>query len=153
MPSVLFSIIMIRHPIGPFTLAKTKIQKTWVYCTVYTARKTHNFFLGGARKAHARKKPESHTVFLVRGAHARLLSTFDRPYSVQYVAGRGWFRGRSRPMWPETRIIPARGEQVFTLAKNQWKTGGVSKNHTSEVGFSILFFCAVFRGSCLATSN
>ena len=29
--------------IGPFTLAKTKIQKTWVFCcTVYTARKTHN---------------------------------------------------------------------------------------------------------------
>ena len=30
--------------LGPFTLAKTKIQKTWVFCcTVYTARKTHNF--------------------------------------------------------------------------------------------------------------
>ena len=29
--------------LGPFTLAKTKIQKTWVFCcTVYTARKTHN---------------------------------------------------------------------------------------------------------------
>ena len=27
--------------VGPFTLAKTKIQKTWVFCcTVYTARKT-----------------------------------------------------------------------------------------------------------------
>ena len=30
--------------VGPFTLAKTKIPKTWVFCcTVYTARKTHNF--------------------------------------------------------------------------------------------------------------
>ena len=30
-------------PLSPFTLAKTKIQKTWVFCcTVYTARKTHN---------------------------------------------------------------------------------------------------------------
>ena len=29
--------------LGPFTLAKTKIQKTWFFCcTVYTARKTHN---------------------------------------------------------------------------------------------------------------
>ena len=29
--------------IGPFTLAKPKIQNTWVFCcTVYTARKTHN---------------------------------------------------------------------------------------------------------------
>ena len=32
----------LRPKIGPFTLAKTKIQKTWVFCcTVYTARKTH----------------------------------------------------------------------------------------------------------------
>ena len=32
--------------LGPFTsLAKTKIQKTWVFfCTVYTARKTHNIW-------------------------------------------------------------------------------------------------------------
>ena len=74
--------------------------------------------------------------------------------SVQYVASRGgWFRRRSHPTWPKTRIIPVRVEQAFTLAKNQWKTGGVSKNHTSEVGFSIPFFFAVFRGSFLATSN
>ena len=31
-----------------------------------------------ARKAHARQNPESHTGFLVSGAHARLLSTFVR---------------------------------------------------------------------------
>ena len=31
------------YKLGTFTLAKTKIQKTWVFCcTVYTARKTHN---------------------------------------------------------------------------------------------------------------
>ena len=44
--------------IGPFTLAKTKIQKTWVFCcTVYTTRKTHLTFRFLARKAHARKNP------------------------------------------------------------------------------------------------
>ena len=44
--------------LAPFTLAKTKIQKTWVFCcTVYTARKTHNIQGFLARKAHARKNP------------------------------------------------------------------------------------------------
>ena len=33
-------------------------------------------FLG--KKSACAKKPESHTVFLVSGVHARLLSTFDR---------------------------------------------------------------------------
>ena len=35
--------VYIKQIKGPFTLAKTKIKKTWVFCcTVYTARKTHN---------------------------------------------------------------------------------------------------------------
>ena len=50
---------------------------------------------------------------------------------------------RSRPTWPKTRIIPVSGERAFTLAKNQWKTGGVKKKNTSEVGFSIRVFCSV----------
>ena len=70
--------IILEVKLGPFTLAKTKIQKTWVLCcTVYTARKTHNFSFFWQEK-RMRKKPESHTVFLVSGARARLLSTFDR---------------------------------------------------------------------------
>ena len=35
-----FLVSLLNLSIGPFTLAKTKIQKTWVFCcTVYTARK------------------------------------------------------------------------------------------------------------------
>ena len=53
----------------PFTLPETPI--------------TFRFFWLEKRM---RKTPESHTGFLVRGAHARLLSTFDRTYIAQYVA-------------------------------------------------------------------
>ena len=56
----------------------------------------------------------------------------------------GWFRWRSRTTWPKTRIIPARLERAFTLAKNQWNFGGVSKNHAAEVGFSIRVFWSVY---------
>ena len=103
----------------------------------------HSGFL--ARKAHARKNPESHTDVLVSGAHARLLSTFDRTRVVCITsrAAVGWFRWRSRVTWPKTRIIPARLERAFTLAKNQWNFGGVSKNHAAEVGFSIQVFWSV----------
>ena len=43
--------------------------------------------------------------------------------SAPYVAGRGvgWVRRRSRSTWPKTWIIPARWEQVFTLAKTPEK--------------------------------
>ena len=139
---------------GPFTLAKTKIQKTWVFCcTVYTARKNITFGVFGTKSACA-KKPESHTDVLVSGAHARLLSTFDRTSVVRITsrAAVGWFRWRSCITWPKTRIIPARLERAFTLAKKQWNFGGVFKNHAAEVGFSIRVF-GVFRGSCLATFN
>ena len=138
--------IMWKHSLGPFTLAKTKIQKTWVFCcTVYTARKTHSIRGFLARKGHARKKPESHTCVLVSGAHVRLLSTFDRTRVVHITsrAAVGWFRWRSRTTWPKTRIIPARLERAFTLAKNQWNFGGVAKNHAAEVGFSIQVFWSV----------
>ena len=65
----------------------------------------HSGFL--ARKAHARKKPESHTCVFF----ARLLSTFDRTRVVRILI---W---RSRTTWPKTRIIPARLVRAFTLAK------------------------------------
>ena len=60
-----------RPCIGPFTLAKTKI------CPIYTARKTHNFS-GFWQEKRMREKTQNLTVFLVRGAYVRLLSTFHR---------------------------------------------------------------------------
>ena len=104
--------------VGPFTLAKTKIQKTWVFCcTVYTARKTHN--IRGFWHEKRMREKKSHTCVLVSGAHARLLSTFDRTRVVRITsrAAVGWFRWRSRTTWPKTRIIPVRLERAFTLAK------------------------------------
>ena len=45
------------NTLGPFTLAKTKLQKTWVFCcTVYTARKTHNIRVFWHKK-RMREKP------------------------------------------------------------------------------------------------
>ena len=132
-----FGNIIIRT-VGPFTLAKTEIQKTWVFCcTVYTARKTHNIRGFWHEKRMREKNPESHTDVLVSGAHARLLSTFDRTRVVRITswAAVGWFRWRSRTTWPKTRIIPARLERAFTLAKNQWNFGGVSKKSRCGGGF------------------
>ena len=123
--------------LGPFTLAKTKIQYTWVFCcTVYTARKTHNI-RGFWHEKRMREKPESHTDVFVSGAHARLLSTFDRTRVVRITsrAAVGWFRWRSRTTWPKTRIIPARLEQAFTLAKTSEISAELKKNHAAEVGF------------------
>ena len=107
------------------------------------------FGVFGTKSACA-KKPESHTCVLVSGAHARLLSTFDRTRVVRITSMRaavGWFCWRSRTTWPsKTQIIPARLERAFTLAKNQWNFGGVhppSKNHAAEVSFSIQVFWSV----------
>ena len=63
---------------GPFTLAKNKIQKPGFFVVQFTPpEKPITFGVFGTKSACA-KNPESHTVFLVSGAHARLLSTFDR---------------------------------------------------------------------------
>ena len=63
--------------IGPFTLAKTKIQKPGFFVVPFTLpEKPITFGVFGTKSACA-KKPESHTDVLVSGAHARLLSTFD----------------------------------------------------------------------------
>ena len=99
--------------LGPFTLAKTKIQKTWLFCcTVYTARKTHNI-RGFWHEKRMREKPESHTCVLVSGAHATL---YLWPYtcSAHYVAGRG-------------RVIPLK--VTYHVTKNP--------NNTGEIGASV----------------
>ena len=134
--------------IGPFTLAKTKIQKTWVFCcTVYTARKTHNIRGFWHEKRMREKTRISYLCFGKWCACAT--SLYHWPYVRTRVvritsrAAVGWFRWRSRTTWPKTRIIPARLERAFTLAKNQWNFGGVSKNHAAEVGFSIRVFWSV----------
>ena len=162
---------LIPFSIGPFTLAKTKIQKTWVLLyRLHCLKKPITFGVFGTKKRMREKtrisywcfgkwcacvkKPESHTDVLVSGAHARLLSTFDRTRVVRITsrAAVRWFRWRSCITWPKPRIIPARLERAFTLAKNQLNFSGVSKNHAAEVVFRFGFF-GVFRGSCLATFN
>ena len=128
--------------IGPFTLAKPKIQKTWLFVPFTLPENPyHSGVL--ARKAHARKNPNIILVFLVSGAHARLLSTFDRTKcSAHYVAGRG-------------RVIPPK--VTYYVTKNPNNTGEIGagvyigknplKNPrsfkiflTPEVGFSIRVF-------------
>ena len=122
-----------------------------LYC-MFTLPKTPITFWGVfGKKSACMKTPESHAGFLVRGAHAWLLAAFDR--SAQYVAGRGWFPGRSRPTWPQTQIKPARGERAFTLAKNSEKLVEFQKTTLQRWVFLFEFFFAVFRGNCLATSN
>ena len=73
--------------IGPFTLAKTKIKKNW-FLLLYRftlPEKPITFGFFGTKSACA-KKPESHTGVLVSGAHARLLSTFDRTCLVRITS-------------------------------------------------------------------
>ena len=112
-----------------YKLAKTKIQKTWVFCcTVYTARKTRISYLCFGKWC----------------ACATSLYLWPYTCSAHYVAG----RGRVIPLKvmyhvTKNQIIPARLERAFTLAKNQWNFGGVSKNHAAEVGFSIQVFWSV----------
>ena len=126
-----------------------KIQKTWVFCcTVYTARKTHNIRVFWHEKTRI-----SYWFFGIKWC-ACATSLYLWPYvhvvRITSRAAVGWFRRRSRTTWPKTRIIPARLELAFTLAKNLWKTGGVSKNPTPEVGFSIqVFWCKCKRLSCM----
>ena len=134
--------------IGPFTLAKIKIQKTWVFCcTVYTARKTHNI-QGFWHEKRMREKPESHTCVLVSGAHARLLSTFDRTRVVRITsrAAVGWFRWRSRTTWPKPEYRRDWSERLH------WqKTSEISAEFQKIMLRRWVF--GVFRGSCLATFN
>ena len=113
-------------------------------CTVYTARKTHNIQVFCCTEKRMREKNPNLILFFGKWC-ACATSLYLWPYVVRITsrAAVGWFRRRSRTTWPKTWIIPARLEQAFTLAKKPWKTGGVSKNPTPEVGFSIRVFCSV----------
>ena len=102
---------------------KPKSKKPGFFVVPFTLpEKPIAFGVFGTKSACA-KKPESHTCVLVSGAHAWLLSTFDRTRIVRITsrAAVGWFRWRSRTTWPKTQIIPARLEWAFTLAKNTVK--------------------------------
>ena len=113
---------------------------------------TFGFF---GKKSACAKKPESHTGVLVSGAHARLLSTFDRTRVVRITsrAAVGWFRWRSRITWPKTRIIPCEIEAgVYIGKKNPENPAEFQKILLRRWVFRFGFF-AVFRGSCLATSH
>ena len=77
--------------LGPFTLAKTKIQKTWVFCcTVYTARKTHNIRGFWHEKRMREKTWISYLCFGKWCACATSLYLWPYTCSAHYVAGRGW---------------------------------------------------------------
>ena len=80
-----------KQTVGPFTLAKTKIQKNCFFFVVPFTLPEKPITLGFlGTKSTCAKNPESHTGVLVSGAHARLLSNLW-PYtcSAHYVAGRG----------------------------------------------------------------
>ena len=67
--------------IRPIYIGKNQNPQNLVFCccTVYTARKTHNIQVFWHEKRMREKTRSSDILgFLVSGAHARLLSTFDR---------------------------------------------------------------------------
>ena len=99
--------------LGPFTLAKTKI----VLSPLPEKPITFRFF---GKKSACAKKPESHTGFLVSGAHARLLSTFDRTVRSTSRAVGDSAEGHV-PRDQKPGIIPVRGERAFTLTKKTVK--------------------------------
>ena len=100
---------------GPFTLAKTKIQKTWVFCcTVYTARKTHNIRGFWHEKRMREKTRISYLCFGKWCACATSLYLWPYTCSAHYVAGRG-------------RVIPLKVTNHVT--KNS--------NNTGEIGASV----------------
>ena len=76
--------------LGPFTLAKTKIQKTWFFCcTVYTARKTHNIRDFWHEKRMREKPRISYLCFGKWCAWVTSLYLWPYTCSAHYVAGRG----------------------------------------------------------------
>ena len=107
--------ILKTYLIGPFTLAKTKIQKTWVFCcTVYTARKTHNIRGFWHEKRMREKTRISYLCFGKWCACATSLYLWPYTCSVHYVAGRG-------------RVIPLK--VTYHVTKNP--------NNTGEIGASV----------------
>ena len=131
--------------LGPFTLAKTKIQKTWVFwCTVYTARKTHNIRVFWHKKRMREKPPISYWCFGKWCACATSLYLWPYTCSAHYVAGHG-------------RVIPLKVRYHVTKNPNNtlrdwsrrlhWqkplKNPQSFKNPTPEVGFFIRVFGSV----------
>ena len=96
-------------------MAKTKIQKTWVFCcTVYTARKTH-IIRGFWHEKRMSEKPRiSYWCFGKWCACATSLYLWPYTYSAHYVAGRG-------------RVIPLK--VTCHVTKNP--------NNTGEIGASV----------------
>ena len=93
------------HVPGPFTLAKTKIQKTCVFCcTVYTARKTHNIRVFWHEKRMREKTWISYCFFGKWCACATSLYLWPYVVRITSRAAVGWFCRRSRTTWPKTRI-------------------------------------------------
>ena len=134
---------------------KPKSKKPGFFVVPFTLpEKPIAFGVFGTKSACA-KKPESHTCVLVSGAHARLLSTFDRTRVVRITsrAAVGWFRSRSRTMWPKTRIIPARLEIGVYIGKKTSEISAEFQKITLRRWVFRFGFFGVFRGSCLATFN
>ena len=139
---------------GPFTLAKTKIQKTWVFkpgffVVPFTLPEKPITFGGfGTKSACAKKTWISYLCFGKWCAWATSLYLWPYTCSAHYVAG----RGRVIPLMVTYHVTKNQnntseiGASVY-IGKNQWNFGGVSKNHAAEVGFSIRVFWSV-RGSC-----
>ena len=144
-----------KQTLGPFTLAKTKIQKTWVFCcTVYTARKTHNIRGFWHEKRMREKTRISYWCFGKWCACATSLYLWPYTCSAHYVAGRG-------------RVIPLK--VTYHVTKNLNNTGEIGasvyigkkpvkfrrsfKKSRCGGGFFRFGFFGVFRGSCLATFN
>ena len=112
---------------------KPKSKKPGFFVVPFTLpEKPITFGFFGTKSARA-KKPESHTDVLVSGAHARLLSTFDRTRVVCITsrATVGWFRWRSRTTWPKTRIIPCEiGAGVYIGKKTLKNPRSFKKSHS-----------------------
>ena len=141
--------------IGPFTLAKTKIQKTWVFCcTVYTARKTHNIRGFWHEKRMREKTWISYLCFGKWCACATSLYLWPYTCSAHYVTGRG-------------RVIPLKVTYHVTKNPNNTLRDWSRRLHWQKTPekpaefqkillrrwvFRFRFF-AVFRGSCLVTSH
>ena len=113
--SLIKEVLFFPRSIGPVTLAKTKIQKTWVFCcTVYTARKTHNIRGFWHEKRMREKTWISYLCFGKWCACATSLYLWPYMCSAHYVAGRG-------------RVIPLK--VTYHVTKNP--------NNTGEIGASV----------------
>ena len=142
---------------GPFTLAKNKIPKTWVFCcTVYTARKTHNI-QGFWHEKRMREKPRiSYWCFGKWCACATSLYLWPYTCSAHYVAG----RGRVIPLKPEGHVPrdqnPNNTLRDWSRRLHWQKTSEISAEFQKITLRRWVFrfgFFGVFWGSFLATFN